>query len=244
MKDRGRTEEQIPPQWTLAQWLEADAMVRDTSGFMIELALRTLAPLWAAQIRRAALGDPSSFARDWAVERARNVAALLIVLARTRKPSRRKGRWSFQVRGYTRGALAEVIKGARTQPVSLNTISGIHRGGQLDDDSAQLGYLQAGERSGFLRIQQLPPERCEPWECWTKVGKRRDGSTETRTVTTNRYSLSNPNPYDGNVAEEVRRWHLQLIAAAEAAGELRRRPRTRQPSEPPPLPSEPLPPDG
>jgi hypothetical protein len=229
-------ERECPPAVPLEVWRIADEIMLDTTGRAARIHLARLPPLWAAQVRRAALGlDDGEVTRGWSSERARAIVVTAIVCARAKGRVRRgDAQWPWVVKGYTRGVFAKIAQGTRLAPVHVNTIRGVHCGGraQLADESAQLGYLDALRRTGFLKWQRLPAERVEPWERWTG----RDG----RKYAANRYRLCNPDPYDGQIRDDVRSALLQLARRASSADSLRLRPRAPHSSGEPHVPAESL----
>lgn len=244
MADRRGEETKPPPGWGRELWRDCQDVLYDLTGKAARVHLARLRyPAWSSMIRRAALGEVDGVCtRDWSSERAR--AIVCVGLALCRSAQRTRGlKWCFLVRGFTREAFAELVRGARARRPHANTIGGIHRKG-APAFSGQLGYLQALQAFGLCYRQRTPLEQAESWERWKVTRRQPDGSVEEMTVTTNRYWLANPNPYDGRLDEDLRLRLAELAATAADSRALHLRPRPPRPSSAPPAPPlEPAPPD-
>lgn len=229
MAARRGAEDQPPPGWSRELWRDCQDVMHDVTGKAARIHLSRLRyPAWSAMIRRAALGElGGECSRDWSSERARAVTCVGLALCRSAQRTRRTGKYTFVLRGFTRGAFAALVKGPRARAVHINTVAGVHRAGAAAH-SGQLGYLPALAAAGLCYRQQLPAEQCESWERWVT----RDGSI----YAANRYWLVNPNPYDGHLDTDVRTRLLELAAAALSSDALTLRPRAPRASEASPAP--------
>ncbi len=238
MRARRGPEPECPPSFRLQDWRRADACWHDNTGKFARAWLALLPPVWAGIIRCAALGEvDGGVTRLWDSERARAIVILGCVIVGNAHASRRKGKHRYLVRGFTRGAFAAICRGGRGRALHLNTISGQHRMG-APDHSGELGYLDALKRAGLFYSQQLPAEQVTPWERWKVTrGKRGGDGTEDLSVTTNRYWLINPNPYDGHLVAEVRVMLLAFAESALSSAALRLRERARPASSDAPAPA-------
>lgn len=226
MEARRGPEQHPPPGYPRELWIDVQECLHDLTGRVIRHELSKLRPVWAAMVRRAALGEhgDGTCARDWTSERARNIAAFGIAECRLAMRTRRKGKHTHVVTGYTRGAWCALLQGSRSRPLHVNTLS------------CASGYIRALRDAGLLYRQQLPAGEVEPYERWVN----RDGET----FASNRYWLCNPNPYDGHLQSDVRKALLDLAIAASAKDFLivTRRPRKAPlhvPSEPQAPPARP-----
>lgn len=123
--------------------------------------------VYAGAVLTAALvpmGD-GRYRYTWADERARIIVALGCFLHAMSVHTRRRGRWSRVVRGFTQGALAAVLANPYEpdRRPSLSAINGRHRPGASLHDG-QLGYLRALEAAGAIYSQQLPTRHVTAFE--------------------------------------------------------------------------------
>lgn len=248
MAERRGAEPVCPPSLRLDDWRFADACWYDSTGRTAIAGLKSLPPVWAGAIRRAALGEvDGECTRKFDSERARAIVILGVALCSNAIATRRKGKRCHIVRGFTIGAFQTLCRGGRARPLHRNTVKGYHdleatelvagpnglrrRTKPSHAHTSMIGYLDALEAAGLFYAQQVPPHEAEPWEIW-KVKRKRKGSAELAEieVTSNRYWLVNPNPFDGHLTAEVRTCLLQLADSALSSAALRLRPRARRPS--------------
>lgn len=246
MRERRGPEATPPPEWSRELWRDCQDIMFDLTGRAARIHLSRLRyPAWATMVRRCALGEVAGeVTRDWSSERARALACSGLAMCRSAERTKfPHAKFSFLLRGFTRGAFAALVQGPRLRPVHVNTIGGVHRAG-ADAHSGQLGYLPALAAYGLCRRVHVPPERCEPWECWTVRRRQADGSVVDVVVSSNRYQVVNPNPYDGHLDVDARTRLLELANGALSGEALRLRPRTSRPPAPLPAPpATPAPPD-